>query len=173
DDGWTLSQNSSFPDTLVEVSNGKLHFIANNTRAKVYNWEWLITEGYANVVEFDLKVIYSGWKAFSVGTVDDDDYNMWYNIESNLILSQCDDGVHAVDKLSVPFDSTTQYNTYKTYIENGIAKLYINGTLMLEQPACQNTPGQIPHAWFGIPRSTGAVADGEHYRFVNDFECCC
>ena len=37
------------------------------------------------------------------------------------------------------FDTTSQYNTYKAIIDNGIAKLYINGELVLEQPAGTGT----------------------------------
>jgi hypothetical protein len=33
------------------------------------------------------------------------------------------------------FDTTTQFNTYKAVIENETAKLYLNGDLVLDQPA--------------------------------------
>jgi len=35
----------------------------------------------------------------------------------------------------IPFDTTSQVNTYRAYIEDGMAKLYINGVFAVEYPA--------------------------------------
>ena len=165
-DGWIIVGYASYESTGAHVEDGVLHitdFSSGSGTCIHYRREWPISPDYINVAEFDIKVVscsslYGIWIGAS-----DDDYNMFYTLFPDRIQSNYrhQDFVDHLGEVYY-FDTTSQFNTYTAVIDNGIAKLYINGDLVLEQPAGTGTyyTANINSVGFG---SASSPATGEAY----------
>ena len=138
-DGWNIVNYPAYESTGTQIDDGVLHitdFSSDSGTCIHYRREWPVSPDYVNVAEFDLKaVLCSGLSGMVIGT-NVGDYNMYYTIYPNRLQSYYRD-YDRIQHLGevYNFDTTTQYNTYKAIIDNRIAKLYINGELVLNQPA--------------------------------------
>ena len=153
-EGWKKSY-ASFEGTGARVEQGVLHITDDSTASETaifYLREWPQTPGFANVAEFEMKVVKTGGNAttyypfFPAGYVgifigtSDGAYNMVYTLYPDRILSSCGETLPTGQKDYriggiYRFDAASQFNRYKAVIENGIAKLFINDVLVLMQSA--------------------------------------
>jgi hypothetical protein len=137
-DGWTIKNYPAYESTGAHIESGVLHFTDFYTYGGScihYMRQWQVNPSEINVAEFDIKgVSCSSYAGIYFGT-SDGQYNMLYTIYPNRIASSA--GFLGGDNpnYTYSFDTTTQFNTYKAVIEAGTARLYINGGLVLEQPA--------------------------------------
>jgi hypothetical protein len=65
--------------------------------------------------------------------VGDGTNHIAYNLQVDKIVPYINYGTQALESYS--FNTTGQYNTYQASLENGRARLYINGILALDQAA--------------------------------------
>jgi hypothetical protein len=137
-DGWLIKNYPAYESTGAHIESGVLHFTDLNTYGGScihYTKQWDVTPPLINVAEFDIKgVSCSSYGGIYFGT-SDGQYNMLYTIYSDRVASSAGYGGPDNPAYTYYFDTTTQFNMYKAVIENGTAKLYINGGLVLEQPA--------------------------------------
>ncbi len=161
-DGWIIKNYSAYESTGAHIESGVLHFTDFSTSggsAIHYMRQWQVDPLEINVAEFDIKgVSCSSYGGMYFGT-SDGQYNMLYTVYSNRIASSAGLGGGDNPNYTYYFDTTTQFNTYEAVIEAGVAKLYINGGLVLEQPA---NPGiyNVKGIEFGAGSSS---ATGEAY----------
>ena len=138
-DGWMIVNYPSYESTGAHIECGILHFTdfsSGSGSAIHYRREWPVSPDCINIVEYDLRgVSCSDLDGLIIGS-NVGDYNMFYIIFPDRIQSEYRDYARVEHLGDVHyFDTTTQFNTYKAIIDNGTAKLYINGTLVLDQPA--------------------------------------
>jgi len=137
-DSWLIKNYSAYESTGAHIESGILHFTDLNTyggSAIHYTRQWSVTPTEINVAEFDIKgVSCSSYGGIYFGT-SDGSYNMLYTVYSNRIASSTGYGGGDNPNYTYYFDTTTQFNTYRAVIDGSMAKLYINGELVLEQPA--------------------------------------
>jgi len=138
-DGWLIKNYPAYESTGAHIESGVLHFTDLNTYGGScihYTKQWDVTPPLINVAEFDIKgVSCSSYAGIYFGT-SDGDYNMLYTVYADRIASSAGLGGGGDNpNYTYYFDTTTQFNTYRAIIEAGVAKLYINGLLVLEQPA--------------------------------------
>ena len=145
-DGW-MKEYALYESKGARIGDGMLHIMDRHTyngAAIHYLKKWQEMPGSVNVAEFDIKVVRvdpfpAGYAAIYIGTSDGNN-NMLYTLFSDRILSSyanvAADGsrTYAYGKTFF-FDTMVQFNTYKTEIRDGIAKLSINGNPVLEQQA--------------------------------------
>jgi hypothetical protein len=145
-DGWSIMWYEAYESTCAQIEDGVLHLTDLYTYSGSglsYYKAWPTSPDYINVAEFDVKVVSCSGILGVYGT-NDDNYNMVYNlfpdrIQSRYAITNADSSKDWYLGDVYYFDTTAQYNTYKAIIDNGIAKLYINGELVLEQPAGTGT----------------------------------
>lgn len=138
-DGWMIVNYPSYESTGAHIECGILHFTdfsSGSGSAIDYRREWPVSPDCINVAEFVLRsVSCSELDGMIIGT-NVGDYNMYYIIFPDRIQSEYRDYARVEHLGDVYyFDTTSQFNTYKAIIEDGRAKLYINGTLVLNQSA--------------------------------------
>jgi len=165
-DGWDKGY-ASFESIGAHIENGVLHitdFYTYGGSAIGYSKGWEEMPGYINVAEFDVKLVSnSSIVGILIGTSDGKN-NMLYTLFPDRILSSYGDDAADGSRIYLLgetcfFDTTAQFNTYKTVIRNGIAKLYINGNLVLEQRA-----GSGIYDVHGVQFGSGnSAATGEAY----------
>jgi branched-chain amino acid transport system substrate-binding protein len=142
-DGWSIIWYEDYESTSAQIEGGVLHITDSSSAGGSglsYYRAWPSSPDCINVAEFDVKVVScSGILSVYIGT-NDDDYNMIYNlfpdrIQSRYAITYNDSSKDWYLGDVYYFDTTSQFNTYKAVIDDGIAKLYLNGELVLEQPA--------------------------------------
>ena len=137
-DSWTIKNYPAYEATGAHIESGVLHFTDFSTSggsAIHYTRQWQVNPLEINVAEFDIKgVSCLSYAGIYFGT-SDGQYNMLYTVYANRIASSSGLGGGDNPNYTYYFNTTTQFNTYKAVIEAGTARLYINGGLVLEQPA--------------------------------------
>ena len=138
-DGWTIKNYPAYESIGAHVEDGVLHFTDYYTywgSAILYQREWEVIPSAVNVAEFDIKAVScSSYVGIYFGT-SDGEYNMLYTVYPDRIASSA--GYYLMrdnPEYTYYFNTTAQFNTYKAVIQDGIAKLYINEVMVLEQPA--------------------------------------
>ena len=145
-DGWSIMWYENYESTCAQIEDGVLHLTDPYTyggSALSYYRGWPASADYINVAEFDVKVVScSGISGVLIAT-NDDDYNMGYTLFTDRVQSRYAITTNSTKEWYLGdvyyFDTTSQFNTYRAIIDDGKAKLYLNGVLVLEQPAGTGT----------------------------------
>jgi len=117
-----LHQTTNCPNCLEPFKNGIL-----------YTKSFPSVSGKTTEIEFDLQVVDSS-NTFGVTIFfDDGNHHIWYDFKPIGIQTFTENGPGPNSGIS--FDTTNQMHKYKFFFENGNAKLFVNGSLLLVSPA--------------------------------------
>jgi len=171
-DGWAIVNYPAYETTGVSIVDGTLHINDQNTyhgSAIHYKREWNVVPEFINVAEFDIKGVSCSGKAsggYPIGFagiffgISDGKHNIGYTLYPNRVVSSYTNNLgNPIIGSTYYVDTTTGFNTYKVFIEDGIAKLFINEELILEESAGAGI-GDIKGIYFG---SGSSVAIGEAF----------
>ena len=158
----------AYEQQVSSIENRTLHISDQSTSNGsyiTYQKGWNISPDLTNVVEFDIKIVSSSDTQGIYFGINLENEHMLYGIRSDRIesfYSGVDGGYTKGD--SYIFNTTSQTNTYKALIQEGVAKLYINGDLVINQPA--GTGKYFAYSYAGVQFGSGSsVATGEAYIF--------
>jgi len=171
-DGWAIVNYPAYETTGVSIVDGTLHINDQNTyhgSAIHYKREWNVVPEFINVAEFDIKGVSCSGKAsggYPIGFagiffgISDGKHNIGYTLYPNRVVSSYTNNLgNPIIGSTYYVDTTTGFNTYKVIIEDGIAKLFINEELILEESAGAGI-GDIKGINFG---SGSSAATGEAF----------
>jgi hypothetical protein len=131
-DGWNGPSGSA----TESIENGVLHLVDSSSRGgsyKQYFRSWTTVPSLVNVAELDIKLVSNNSiHGTYFGISDGSHYAVYTLYQDRIVSSYIQEGTYY-------FDTTSDFNTYRAFIQDGIAKLYINGQLALEHPARQGT----------------------------------
>jgi hypothetical protein len=154
-DGWRILAYPTYETTGTTIVNGTLHINDPNTYSRSaihYIRGWDVVPEFINVAEFDIKGVscseteegvypidYPGLYFVHAGVyfgISDGRYNMLYTVYPNRVVSfhRNNLGLSIIGS-AYYIDTTKEFNTYKVFIEDGIAKLFINEELVLKEMA--------------------------------------
>lgn len=155
---YLVSSYYEYESLGASTENGILHIEDQNTyhgSIIQYTREWQVDSNYINIAEFKIRVVScSGFGGIYFGT-SDGNYNMRYTLYPDRIESAYNDQTGE----TYYFDTAGQFNTYRLVLDSGIAKLYINETLALQQLAGEGVVN-VNGIEFGAGSSSGT---GEAY----------
>jgi len=137
EDGWAIINYNNYESKGATIENEVLHIKDSQTydeSAIHYLKEWDVKPDCNNIAEFDLKIVSNSDDIFAIYIgISNGTNNMTYDLRTNKIVSYYNNAQgHHVQGKTVEVD-TTDYNTYKLSIIDGIAKLFINNNLLIEQ----------------------------------------
>jgi len=138
EDSWVIVNYNDYESKGATIENGFLHIKDSDQyfgSAIHYLKEWDVETNCNNIAEFNVKIVSnSGNSGIVIGT-SNGSHNMTYDLLTNRVISYYKNanGIRTTGKI---IDiNTTDFNTYKLSIIKGVAKLFINNNLVIEQTA--------------------------------------